>query len=76
MAGVGAPRVGSTSSGLLLLLVGTVLLAAFVNGALPRLLETLFSAAPPGAVGAASAAVPTGVKPGPTIGAAATGTSA
>lgn len=35
---------GTTSSGLLLLLVGVVLLSAFINGALPRLLELLFSA--------------------------------
>lgn len=46
----------STSSGLLLLLVGVVLLSAFVNGALPRLLNTLFSAGP--ATGTAAGSVP------------------
>jgi len=50
----------TTSSGLLLLLVGVTLLSAFVNGALPRLLETLFKPGNPttGGSGAAKAGVP------------------
>lgn len=63
----------TTSSGLLLLLVGIVLLSAFVNGALPRLLDTLFSAGPPGT---ATTAVAVGPKPGPSVQAAATGQAA
>jgi len=50
----------TTSSGLLLLLVGVTLLSAFVNGALPRLLDTLFRPGDPttGGTGAAKAGVP------------------
>jgi hypothetical protein len=60
----------ATSSGLLLLLVGVVLLSAFVNGALPRLLETLFGAAK-SSTGTTTAARAAGIpaSPGlPTIG--------
>lgn len=60
-----------TSSGLLLLLLGTVGMAAFVNGALPRLLDTLFS---PGAkAGSASAAMPASSRPTPSVGSASVG---
>lgn len=50
----------TTSSGLLLLLVGVTLLSAFVNGALPRLLDTLFKPGDPttGGAGAGKAGVP------------------
>lgn len=59
----------TTSAGLLLLLAGVVLLAALVSGAVPRLLETLFSPTP-GAAGAATGLVPSGnVRPQPLIGA-------
>lgn len=50
----------TTSSGLLLLLVGVTLLSAFVNGALPRLLDTLFKPGNPttGGGGASKAGIP------------------
>lgn len=66
----------TTSSGLLLLLTGIVLLSAFVNGALPRLLDTLFSAGPAGTAGAASAVVRTNPAPLTSVQRAATGQSA
>lgn len=62
---------GGTSSGLLLLLVGVVLLSAFINGALPRLLETLFSAQDtPTPV---STSLPAAPRVGPSVGLASTG---
>jgi hypothetical protein len=61
----------TTSSGLLLLLVGVIGLSAFINGALPRLLETLFSSAP--ATGGASALVPSSTAPRTSVGAASVG---
>lgn len=58
----------TSSSGLLLLLVGVIALSAFINGALPKLLETLFS---PGTVPTGgSALVPTAARIGPTVGGA------
>jgi len=67
---------GMTSSGLLLLLVGVVGLSAFINGALPSLLDALFSAktTPGGATGAGSG-VPAVARPG-SVGHAAIGKSA
>lgn len=62
-----------TSSGLLLLLVGVIALSAFINGALPRLLETLFSADSPATAGKASSIVPAASRPGPTVGGNAVG---
>lgn len=64
----------STTSGLLLLLVGVVLLSVFVNGALPKLLDTLFAAGPPGST--PQSAVPSTYKPGPSVGAGTVGQSA
>lgn len=68
-------RPTSTSSGLLLLLTGVVLLSVFVSGALPKLLDTLFRAGP-SAPTAPSTVVPSGYKPGPSVGAGAVGRSA
>lgn len=65
----------TTSSGLVLLLAGVVLLSAFLNGALPRLLDMLFTPAAAGTAATSSAVVPAAKKnPQGTIGAA-TGTA-
>jgi hypothetical protein len=63
----------TTSSGLLLLLIGVIALSAFVNGALPSLLDTLFSSGGPSpATSGTAALVPAAVRPVPTVGTAAT----
>lgn len=64
----------STTSGLLLLLVGVVLLSVFVNGALPKLLDTLFTARPPGST--PQTAVTSTYRPGPSVGAGTVGQTA